>query len=213
MERTWRDIARPIIEKVLEENKGKPDIVIRQALFKAYPFGERRYHPYKIWCDEIQRQRGKRECFEDGEMSDFPEKLYSVDPPNQSSDGLYMIVHTKKTDKYTVEYTRTPPTPPDEEGEKLVDMSTKSLKMERERFQAYIDGPENDHRTTSYGSASLDYWMDTIEDIDRELERRRILSLPKTEREKMSRLSQHEELVRAAKEVAKIITEFLAKVF
>ena len=29
--------------------------------------GERRYHPYKIWCDEIQRQRGKRECFEDGE--------------------------------------------------------------------------------------------------------------------------------------------------
>ena len=149
-----------------------------------------------------------RECFEDGEeMSDFPEKLYSVDPPNQSSDGLYMIVHTKKTDKYTVEYTRTPPTPPDEEGEKLVDMSTKSLKMERERFQAYIDGPENDHRTTSYGSASLDYWMDTIEDIDRELERRRILSLPKTEREKMSRLSQHEELVRAAKEVAKIISD------
>jgi hypothetical protein len=47
-------------------------------------------------------------------MSDFPEKLYSVDPPNQSSDGLYMIVHTKKTDKCTVEYTRTPPTPPDE---------------------------------------------------------------------------------------------------
>ena len=22
--------------------------------------GERRYHPYKIWCDEIQRQRGKK---------------------------------------------------------------------------------------------------------------------------------------------------------
>lgn len=54
-------------------------------------------------------------------MSDFPEKLYSVDPPNQSSDGLYMIVHTKKTDKYTVEYTRTDLTRPTEDAEKLVD--------------------------------------------------------------------------------------------
>jgi hypothetical protein len=60
MERTWRDIARPIIEKVLKENEGKPDIVIRQALYNAYPFGERRYTPYKTWLDEIQRQRGKK---------------------------------------------------------------------------------------------------------------------------------------------------------
>ena len=60
MTKTWRDVARPIIAKVLEETKGKPDIEIRQALFNAYPFGERRYTPYKIWLDEIQRQRGKK---------------------------------------------------------------------------------------------------------------------------------------------------------
>ena len=60
MTKTWRDVARPIIAKVLEETKGKPDIEIRQALFNAYPFGERRYTPYKIWLDEIQKQRGKK---------------------------------------------------------------------------------------------------------------------------------------------------------
>ena len=60
MTKTWRDVARPIIARVLEETKGKPDIEIRQALFNAYPFGERRYTPYKIWLDEIQKQRGKK---------------------------------------------------------------------------------------------------------------------------------------------------------
>ena len=60
MTKTWRDVARPIIAKVLEETKGKPDIEIRQALFNAYPFGERRYTPYKIWLDEIQKQKSKK---------------------------------------------------------------------------------------------------------------------------------------------------------
>ena len=58
MKRTWRDRARPIIQQVLRETAGKSEKEIRQALRDAYPFGEREYHPYKIWCDEIQRQRG-----------------------------------------------------------------------------------------------------------------------------------------------------------
>lgn len=57
---TWRDTARPIIAKVLADNKGKPEGEVKKALKAAYPFGERKYHPYKIWCDEVRVQTGKR---------------------------------------------------------------------------------------------------------------------------------------------------------
>lgn len=56
----WRDIAAPIIAKVILENKGKPEIEIKRAISKVYPFGERRYHPYKVWLDEIKVQLGKK---------------------------------------------------------------------------------------------------------------------------------------------------------
>jgi hypothetical protein len=56
----WRDVARPIIDRVLAETKGKTEKEIRAALRKAYPFHIRKYHPYKIWCDEVARQRGKK---------------------------------------------------------------------------------------------------------------------------------------------------------
>ena len=102
-------------------------------------------------------------------MSDFPEKLYSVDPPNQSSDGLYMIVHTKKTDKYTVEYTRTPPTPPDEDGEKLIE----------KLIWGWTNLNINDTKT-----------VEAFNEVKSRL---------------LSRLSQHEELVKAAREVQNIL--------
>lgn len=57
---SWRDSAAPIIAKVLKENRDKPEKEIKQALRDAYPFGQRKYHPYKIWLDEIKVQRGKR---------------------------------------------------------------------------------------------------------------------------------------------------------
>lgn len=62
---SWRDSARPLIAKALEETKGKTEQEIRKALRDAYPWGERRMHPYKIWCDEIKKQRGlkKRKSF------------------------------------------------------------------------------------------------------------------------------------------------------
>lgn len=56
----WRKEAAPVIRKVLMDTQGKPEAEIRKALHDAYPFGQRAYHPYKIWLDEIQRQRGKR---------------------------------------------------------------------------------------------------------------------------------------------------------
>lgn len=60
MSGTWRDSARPLIAKVLAESKGKSEYQIRKALYDAYPFGERKYHPYKVWLDEIKVQRKKR---------------------------------------------------------------------------------------------------------------------------------------------------------
>lgn len=56
----WRASCSPIIARVLSENAGRSKQEIRAALQAAYPFGPRKYHPYKIWLDEIQRQTGKR---------------------------------------------------------------------------------------------------------------------------------------------------------
>ena len=52
----WRLKARPIIRKVLEETAGKPEKDIRRVLRDAYPWGERRMHPYKMWCAEVRYQ-------------------------------------------------------------------------------------------------------------------------------------------------------------
>ena len=57
---SWRERAQPIIAKVLADYRGSSEEVIRQALYHAYPFGERRYHPYRVWLDEIKRQRGTK---------------------------------------------------------------------------------------------------------------------------------------------------------
>lgn len=60
---TWRQIAKPIISKVLRENEGEDVRAIKKALREVYPFGERKYHPYKIWCDEIRVQLGLKEMY------------------------------------------------------------------------------------------------------------------------------------------------------
>lgn len=58
---TWRDKARPIIAEVLLEHAGEDEKEIRSALRDAYPWFERKYWPYKVWCDEIRRQMNKKE--------------------------------------------------------------------------------------------------------------------------------------------------------
>lgn len=58
MKSYWREKCAPIIADVIAGNKGKSVDEVRGALFEAYPFGERKYHPYKIWCDEVREQLG-----------------------------------------------------------------------------------------------------------------------------------------------------------
>lgn len=54
-ESSWRNHAAPIIAKVLSETQpNSPER--KKALHDAYPFRQRRYHPYKIWLDEIKKQ-------------------------------------------------------------------------------------------------------------------------------------------------------------
>lgn len=52
MMNTWRQLARRVIEPLELEYRHKPLEEFARALREAYPFGERRYHPYKVWCEE-----------------------------------------------------------------------------------------------------------------------------------------------------------------
>ena len=56
MAETWRDIARPIVAAAIKKSGHLPYKELKRAVSKAYPFGEREYHPYKIWLNEVQRQ-------------------------------------------------------------------------------------------------------------------------------------------------------------
>lgn len=52
----WRKVSRDIISKCIIENADKSDKELKKIISKKYPFGQRRYHPYKIWLNEIKRQ-------------------------------------------------------------------------------------------------------------------------------------------------------------
>jgi len=56
MNGSWREHCSPIIAEVIRR-VGKSDMkALRKALKEAYPYGQRKYHPYKVWLDEIKRQ-------------------------------------------------------------------------------------------------------------------------------------------------------------
>lgn len=54
----WRQPARATIERVYNEGVtlGLAGDALKQHVNAAYPFGERAYHPYKIWLDEMKRK-------------------------------------------------------------------------------------------------------------------------------------------------------------
>jgi len=55
---SWRQYSAPIIKRVIDQCGTEDMKLLRHKLHEAYPFGERKYHPYKIWCDEIRSQLG-----------------------------------------------------------------------------------------------------------------------------------------------------------
>lgn len=60
MQSSWRNKAAPIIAKLIAELGTQDMPKLRVALSQAYPFGLKRYHPYKIWLDEIRDQLGTK---------------------------------------------------------------------------------------------------------------------------------------------------------
>jgi hypothetical protein len=60
---TWRARFAPAIRRVIRENQGQPEAVVRKALRDLWDeagMGERAMHPYKVFLDEIRKQLGKK---------------------------------------------------------------------------------------------------------------------------------------------------------
>jgi hypothetical protein len=49
---TWRTYCQRVIAPLEGEYRDRPLEDYKVALHKAYPFGQRKYYPYKIWCEE-----------------------------------------------------------------------------------------------------------------------------------------------------------------
>jgi len=79
---TWRSRSAVIIAGVIKAT-GYDDLkALRKALHDAYPFGPRKMHPYKIWCDEIKIQRGLKKRKKKGGRKKFEQVECD---PNQTS--------------------------------------------------------------------------------------------------------------------------------
>lgn len=66
---TWRDSAKAYINEIMQANPLITDKKeLRKLLRDNYPFGERRYHPYKIWCDQVNITLGVKKVKVRGEV-------------------------------------------------------------------------------------------------------------------------------------------------
>lgn len=50
----WRLKSREVIHNVLVENPGADKAALKSALHDKYPFGMRKYTPYKLWLQEVK---------------------------------------------------------------------------------------------------------------------------------------------------------------
>lgn len=63
---TWREAANSILYRVITDHPEADEKQLRKLIRDAYPWGERAYHPYKIWCSAVKeclwtlRRIGKR---------------------------------------------------------------------------------------------------------------------------------------------------------
>lgn len=72
MSETWGEISKRVISKVIEEN---PDVnyqTFKFLLRQAYPFGERKYFPYKAWCKQQKHTLNTLFPNRDGRMQRQP---------------------------------------------------------------------------------------------------------------------------------------------
>lgn len=58
---SWDVISCRTIERVIRENQGADLKTLRKRISEAYPFGQRKYWPYKCWCREVKKALKDRE--------------------------------------------------------------------------------------------------------------------------------------------------------
>ena len=51
----WNAKSREVINAVVAEVGVEDETALRKAILAAYPFGERRYQPYKIYLEETKK--------------------------------------------------------------------------------------------------------------------------------------------------------------
>lgn len=111
---SWRDIAKKVIAKAIEDVGPDFDKISRNY----YPFGDRKYHPYHIWLDEIARQRKEHQPKKDERQSElFPggdpkytiealrERLREFDERNQTQAHC-LAARAEKIDRLEEEVRR-----------------------------------------------------------------------------------------------------------
>lgn len=56
---TWRQDSQNIIASVKRDNPNATTEELKKLLYDAYPFGERKYWPYKVWCECVRETTGQ----------------------------------------------------------------------------------------------------------------------------------------------------------
>lgn len=51
----WRAHSAKVIKRVIKRVGTADRQALQQAISEAYPFGERRNYPYKVWRDEVAK--------------------------------------------------------------------------------------------------------------------------------------------------------------
>lgn len=55
---SWRERSIEVIDAVKRANPGADRETLRRLVSEAYPFGERRFHPYKVWLGVVRELLG-----------------------------------------------------------------------------------------------------------------------------------------------------------
>ena len=51
----WNVKSREVIDAVVIRVGVDDETALRKAMFDAYPFGERKHWPYKVFCEEVKK--------------------------------------------------------------------------------------------------------------------------------------------------------------
>jgi len=54
--KTWREHCSPIIRRIILEVGTEDMKKLRKVLRDSYPYGEKKFWPYKVWLSEIRKQ-------------------------------------------------------------------------------------------------------------------------------------------------------------